>query len=450
MISSLSSMIQKPFNPTIATANADSQPSVKHRRPTVINVSTVTRIALAALAVLALCLIPTVRSSNTPTLTPERQVSLHSREIDVQSLLGPSALQLNLTDPRPKLLYLMAQADHTNSFPIIGSNSMTIEDFIKINPESDITKKLKKHLELASLGNQDSIQYLKSFEEGLRKVDHSVGRLIKGLDKNFDIRFKVIHTNHEMCEEIAAASKIDNFKSLIMSAHGGLNYMQLSDTEMIIQHPEQSAVLLGGKYTNTDGQLIVNELFEVDGGCFAGLAADATISLLSCQTGQSATGIASTISKLSQRIVWAPNNFITSVKTQLSSDIPPIPTFMPPRIIEDSIFNDMTCKFSPDGSSECGAFTKTKMLPIIKGYAKDYAPAVILSLAALLCARMYVRPWILRKNNGKKIDYNDLKLIAFRLIGKGVHHQPSNDEKNDDGAHAPAQTVHEVSGPAVQ
>ncbi|HEV8053150.1 MAG TPA: hypothetical protein VGP47_11710 [Parachlamydiaceae bacterium] len=43
---------------------------------------------------------------------------LHSREIDVQKLLGQEALLFDPKDAKPKLLYLLAKADATNAFPI--------------------------------------------------------------------------------------------------------------------------------------------------------------------------------------------------------------------------------------------------------------------------------------------------------------------------------------------
>lgn len=328
-----------------------------------------------------------------------QEKSLHSREIDVQKLLGSEALQFDPKDPKPKLLYLMAKADDVGSFPI-NSPVLTIESFInQISPEShtnkqfsDIIKKLREHQERAREGDEKSILYLKEFEEGLNLNDHGIGRLLKILNKNFDLRFKVISTTQEMCEEISAASKINNLKSLIFSAHGVPNAITISDNELIVQDPEYPNMLNSGNYIIINNVLQLHNISNVDESCFSGLPPDATISLLSCHTGNSPSGIASTISRLSQLDVWAPRDQISSIRTDLSSDIPPIPTFWNARKPGNSFFDDHACKFSPDGSSKCGALN-AKVLPVVM----DYAPLVILGLAALYCVNKYIKPWIYRK-----------------------------------------------------
>jgi hypothetical protein len=137
--------------------------------------------------------------------------------------------------------------------------------------------------------------------------------------------------------------------------------------------------------------MVNNILSKIDESCFSGLPSDVTISLLSCKTGESPTGIASAISKISQLDVWAPRDFMSAVKTELSSDIPPIPTFWNARKLKNSFFDDHACKFSPDGSNTCGALN-TKVLPVVM----DYAPLVVLSLTAFYCANKYIKPWIYR------------------------------------------------------
>ncbi|HEV8053151.1 MAG TPA: hypothetical protein VGP47_11715 [Parachlamydiaceae bacterium] len=232
---------------------------------------------------------------------------------------------------------------------------------------------------------------------GLNENDQGIGRFLKSLNINFDIRFKVISTALELCEEIATASKINNFKSLILNGHGAPNAIIISDKELILQDSENQKVLYSVNYNSINGMPVVNNIIStIDESCFSGLPSDATISILSCNVGRSPTGIASTISKLSQLDVWAPRDIMTSIKTELSSDIPPVPTFWDARKAENSFFDDHACKFSPDGLSKCGSLN-AKLLPVVM----DYAPLVTLSLTVLYCVNKYIKPWFRKFANGK-------------------------------------------------
>ncbi|MBA3816241.1 MAG: hypothetical protein H0X29_06925 [Parachlamydiaceae bacterium] len=320
------------------------------------------------------------------------QKDLHSKEIDVQKMLGQEALQFDLNDLKPKLLYLMAEFDDANAFPI-NSPYLTIEKFIsRISPESDtneyisnLIKLLNKHQKKAQHGDRKSIEYLKAFEVSINESNKGVGRILESLHEKFDIRFKIVSTTKEICAEISAASKINNLKSLIFTAHGMPNDLMISDNELVIQDPKNHEVLFSTNYINVDETHLVNNiLYKINENCFSGLPNDTTISLLACNTGESPTAIASTISKLSKLDVWAPRNSITIEQTDLSTNIPPIPTFWNPDKFENSFFDDHTCKFSPNGLSKCGALN-TKILPLFL----DYTPPIILSLAAIYCVKKY-------------------------------------------------------------
>lgn len=433
MISSPNSMIEQPF--ATAVMHADPQLTDKHRKPSMFKASNVTRIALAALGLLALCLTPTsVSGSSVSILRRQEQSPLHRKEIEVQRLFGPEALLLDPNDQRPKLLYLMAEADDAdNAFRITDP---TFEEFINTKPKYDpngqlssimremvmdtlkgldpekninqvdreriqnldknsfqllaMKETVKAHQELAALGNQSSIDYVLNFKKNLSQAHMGLGHTIKSLDENFDIRFKIIRQPHNICKEITAASKIGSIKSLIIHAHGDPNIIRLSKNKFIVQDPQQWEVLRGAN-SEIDNPDILTELFEIDKSCFDGLATDATISLISCNTGKYQTSIASTISKLSKRDVWAPREQAGHVKFSL--DIPTIPTIMLVNAHED-----VTCKFSPDGSRECRTLESPR---------REYETATsvtvlqiahtLLNFSAIIYCGYYSCKWIQRK-----------------------------------------------------
>lgn len=337
---------------------------------------------------------PTSPPQNTSTSFYE-QKPLHSKEIEVQNLLGQAALQFNPQDPRPKLLYLMAAHDDTNAFPI-NKPHLDIETHIKGMSQHSSTNKvfadkiktLREHQEKAIKGDRLSTLILKATEAGINENDHGMGRFLKVLDKNFDLRFKVISSAKEMCIEILAAAKINNFVSIILSAHGLPNAIIISDSELIYQDTKNQDFLFVAKYINVNGLPQITEIVSKIGkSCFSGLPSKVKVTLLSCQTGYSPTGIASTISRLLQLEVWAPRDVMTAIKTELSAGIHPIPTFWNASKSENAFFDDHACKFSPDGSSKHGRL-HAKVLPTVK----YYAPLVVIIIS-------FVTLFFLNKDN---------------------------------------------------
>lgn len=423
MISSLKSVMEKPFFST--TTDVNSQPVLRHRKSSRFNTSIVTRISLAAVGLLTLCLNPTpVSAANWLIFPLQKKETLHKQEIYIQTLFGAKALHLDPKDSRPKLLYLMAEYDEINAREI--SHSMSFEEFNKLfedtverHSQFEFFKDIKGIQKKATKGDLNSINYLNILKQNamrdyLTKTDQGIGRVIMGLNKKFDVRFKVILNTSEICTEIAKAAKIGDVESLIINAPGAHNSLSFSKTNAIMQHPHQPAVLLNVDHEllqepllNTDNAFYNDEILKIlaileaviDKNCFSGLSPGATISLLSSSTGQSPTGIASALSKLSQRIVWAPKEQLAIVKTAFSSHIPPVPTFMPLHSEQHSIFDDMACKFFPDGSSACGAWnTKTSqlILPIIT----DLSILILLSVPVIYgCTYLAssLRFWINRK-----------------------------------------------------
>lgn len=342
MLSLINSTIGRPF--AAATKNENSQKPKKHKKPATFKAGIITRIALVALVLLALCYTPTLaNASNLPIFLHQPQ-GMYSREMDVQSLVSPEALQFNPMDPRPKLLYLMAEEDEEGAFAITRTSDI-VEHTLKTDPKSDLARSFRSHQRKAAKGNQQSINYLKS-----QMVDYGIGKIIKSLDEKFDLRFKVVSTADEICKEIAAASKISNFKALILNAHAdahaGANRILLSKTQMIINYPQKPEVLAAWNYTTTDRPI------KIDEHCFSGLSSDFTFSLIACETGAFETSIAYAIAKLSKRTVWAPMGKTIVEDVVFSMDIPFKSQFlrMDPNV---PIAYDNTCEFLPDGFRRC-------------------------------------------------------------------------------------------------
>lgn len=228
-----------------------------------------------------------------------------SIESEINNLFGDSALTLDQSDPRPKLLYFMGRYDPDGAFKV----SNRVGD-----------------------------------------MDWGISPLLKSLDTSHDIQFKIIERGNQICEEIAEAFENGlKIKSIVIEAHGSPTTIRLS---------EKNVILL-----NTLGK--VESLRE---NCFSGLDENAEIILFSCNTGEYENGIASALAKLSQKVVWAPSTEASAPLTKFSLNSPPEPTFKGSNSVgffEGMInaltmdrdfsrnFAESTCKFFPDGSRSC-------------------------------------------------------------------------------------------------
>lgn len=237
------------------------------------------------------------QTESAPTPPP-----LHQHELEVEKLFGKEALQLDPQDPRPKLLFLVGQEDHNGAHHV----------------ESVLYNKRR-----GTLGSEVNL---------------------KKLDISHDIRYKVINDAKQICNEIAKASQTGDLKTVIIQAHGNANGITFSKDSK------------NNLYVNKHGKLI-----GIDGDCFSGLHKDATITLDSCKTGSTANGIASAISKMSKRGVWAPQSTIGTARVAFSKNVPAVPTFFNFDVfakwtrspdLDVSSFADAedTHKFFPDGT----------------------------------------------------------------------------------------------------
>jgi hypothetical protein len=315
--------------------------------------------------------------SNSP-LSPsdcrfDQNPSLDRKELLVKKILGQRALCFDPNDPKPKLLYLMGKYDPSRS--LIIKSYMNVDDVLQEYEGSTDPRSVKTYFSIkafqqrARQGDQQAIDELKTLQTTDRR---GADRLLKSLNKIYDLRFKIIYTNRQLCEEIEAASKIGNFKSLIINAHGGYNVLYISDSQLLVQDPLNKNRLMDYNAPGEDER--DHTLFNLNEKCFSGLDANGTITLLACETGASENSLASTISKVSQRDVWAPRRNITRLGIELS-----IPTF---KSIDGT--SDDACLFSPDGSMRC----VEKEAAIFS--VKHYITILFLSVAMSFCFYKYV------------------------------------------------------------
>ncbi len=116
---------------------------------------------------------------------------LHSNEMIMKEIVGESALEFDEKDPRQKLLYLSAEADH-NRAHVPSEGGLTIDKY---------------------LFNQ--------------KLDTP----FKELNELYDIKFKVFNSIDQICHEISDnAGPVD---SLWINAHGNPLSMMLTDSKSL-------------------------------------------------------------------------------------------------------------------------------------------------------------------------------------------------------------------------
>lgn len=323
-------------------------------------------VSLVALAVLvAYAYFPRTSTpivlSSIPRIDPS---TLDEREADLQELLGPESLRLDPNDTRPKLLYLTAQDDPSNSALSVINRS--IDEFCEKSFKSRLkdTPYLTKLHEESKI-NSKAAEELQNIKNDYYQMMHEKYRgsekIIRGLDKSHDIRYKVIRKPEEICEEIKAATKAGELKSVIIQGHGREHFTSLVKSFYGL-HVSEEGTLIGksGKLYTLD-----STQKKMDESCFSGLSPDATITLISCKQGKQLDGLAQAIAIQSKRVVWAPKENAHIFRTSFSETVPPVPTFTTAGSSLDG--DKVTCKFYPNGEHSCDAF-QTKFIDKIKSY----------------------------------------------------------------------------------
>lgn len=292
---------------------------------------------------------------NTPPLfQPEL---LDKREADLQQIFGHEILRLDPKDPRPKLLYLVAEHDN-------HKGASNINDF----QYEGLVRKFEKEIPglqiRASRGDLEAIDGIEFYQDRLKKIGGNQGtsKIIKILNENLDVRYKVIRSPDEICKEIASAAKMGDLKSLIIAGHHAFNndisssYSEIqisSSSKLVSIYPEALSKGNVPKAKLYSFDVSKRERTEIDESCFSGLSSNATISLISCYAGEKTNGIANVISKLSNRVVWASKEDISIVATKISRKVPPVPTFFNHDEYVQGTLIDTTCQFYPNHIRKC-------------------------------------------------------------------------------------------------
>jgi hypothetical protein len=138
--------------------------------------------------------------------------------------------------------------------------------------------------------NQGTDGYLK--EKALilgSKHDESGALSIIPYSRNYDLKYVFINTIEDICKAIEAGAYElgKKIEALVLAAHGDPEEMELSSTRSLSK----------------------KTIFPIK--CFDGLAPQAKIFLDSCETGQHPLGIAQHIADQSQRVVYAPETYIS-------------------------------------------------------------------------------------------------------------------------------------------
>lgn len=333
LIDSFTLQIKNPISIIALAALSFAIPTVTASKiPTLFQKNTkLDQVALAAMSFFKKqCPYNTAAQSLVSDLFFTAPMPLDRRETELQELLGPEILRLDPKDPRPKLLFLLAEDDPNNSSAI--SKIYTKEQIDEQFENDDEVKQLRTQVREGSDEAGNIMLAKKNLEELLLNQDFGIAASIKFLDVNSDVRFKIIKDPEELCTEIEAASKTGDLKSVILTGHGfdidnEKSYISITSTSLLYSsYPDLLSHL----------NMLTEELTPLSERCFSKLAPDATIILNSCSSGKFLKGIAGVLSRLSKKIVYAPKGSPTANDLTFSQDVPPIPKFM----IKKTFYNE--------------------------------------------------------------------------------------------------------------
>lgn len=209
---------------------------------------------------------------------------LDPREIEVMNLLGEGALKLDPNSSLPKALFQLAFTDYNGAYQING-------------PDSSLLKSLST------------------------------------LNKSYDLQFNILKKPQDLCDNIAAAIKLGDLKTIVIAGHGEENRIYINEKS----------------WTGMIGRSLNPKIVNIAENCFAGLPEDTQITLLSCLTGKYKDGIANAIATVAQRVVWAPSDVFCPIATSFSETVPAVPIFYDNGCQQ----KDLTCKFLPDDTRIC-------------------------------------------------------------------------------------------------
>jgi hypothetical protein len=231
-------------------------------------------------------------------LTHQRfEKAYDAREREAIKRFGFDIMQLNYRDPRPKLIYFVGQDEISPS----NQGKLNIQE----NPSS---------------GNWE---------------------IIETLNKTHDVYYKAIHDPSEICTTIDIRN-IHQIQSIIIDSQAGPHSI-LSSSDFI-------------KHNFLKGNSSDSPMIERT--CFSRMNPNGEIILLGNETGKPESGIASTLSNISRRVVWAPIGKLRDPFVQFSAGSSLIPKFYGKPDIGLLDENDIACKFSFDGSYTCPSWYK--------------------------------------------------------------------------------------------
>lgn len=170
-------------------------------------------------------------------------------------------------------------------------NALILED----KPDSELSLERLYGGNICSFENADQrkkVLILQGKNDGSAISPAALNMWFPKLNKDYDIKFKEVHTPEQFCSAIKSSTLEDtagNFLNIIVNAHGDPDGMILGNNSGFLSY---------------DSVLVARSLKQE---CFKNLPPDLLITLISCKTGLSDTGFAARLSAVSQKRVVAPS-----------------------------------------------------------------------------------------------------------------------------------------------